>query len=110
MTRIPSTEKTQDFIFRLEIKKGTPLHDPDKPHLLVFEQYVEPAGSFYSMDALIVRDGQRASDVELRGVEHLRGSNLTCVNFSFYDSTHRIMEHDYLLTTILRFLDRGYEH
>ena len=37
MTKIPSIEKTEDFIYRLEIKRGTPLHDPNVPHLLAFE-------------------------------------------------------------------------
>jgi hypothetical protein len=104
MTRIPSTEKTEDFIYRFEIKKGTPLHDPDKPHLLVHENWTSVAGSFHSMDVTILRDGQRANDIEFLSFERVRQPDMTFVKFTYYDSTHRVMDHDYLLTVILRYL------
>ena len=64
MTKIPSTEKTDDFIYRLEINRNSPLHDPDVPHLLMFEQFVDHIGQFHSMDVVILRDGNRANDIE----------------------------------------------
>jgi hypothetical protein len=103
MTKIPSIENTEDYIYRFEIKKGTPLHDPDKPNLLVFEQFTEPAGVFHSLDVTIFRDGKRANDIEFRNFEHLRDPHLTRVIFSFCDNTQRVSEHDYLLTIILRY-------
>ncbi len=104
MTKIPSTEETDDFIYRFEIRKGTPLHDPNKPHLLVFEQCVGPAGSFHSMDVTILRDGKRANDIEFRSFEHLREPNMTHIKFRFCDDANRVSSHDYLLTIILRYL------
>ena len=104
MTKIPSIEKTEDFIYRFEVKKGVSLHRPDEPHLIAFEQFVGPSGSFHSLDVTILRSGQRATDIEFRSFEHFRNANLTCVKFMFYDYTHRVIEHDYLLTIILRYL------
>jgi hypothetical protein len=103
MTKIPSIEKTEDFIYRIEIKKGAPLHDPDAPHLLTFDQFVGPAGSFHSMDVTVLRDKQRANDIEFRNFEHVRQPNMTYVKITFYDNANRIIEHDYLLTVILRY-------
>jgi hypothetical protein len=103
MTKIPSIEKTDDFIYRFEIKKGAPLHDPDKPNLLVTEQFVGHAGVFHSMDVSVLRNGLRANDIEFLSFEHVRDSNLTCLRFAFRDA-HHVMDHDYLLTVILRYL------
>jgi hypothetical protein len=104
MTKIPSIEKTEDFIYRFEIQKGAPLHDPDKPNHLVAEQFIGPTGVFHSTDVTVFRDKLRANDVELRGFEHLRDSNLTFVKFTLHDSAHHVPDHDYLLTVILRYL------
>jgi hypothetical protein len=104
MVRIPSIEKTEDFIYRFEIKRGIPLHDPDDPHLLAFEGFVGPAGLFHSMDVTALRDGKRANDIEFRSFEHVREPNMTYVKFKFYDRANQVIEHDYLLTAILRYL------
>ena len=104
MARIPSTERTDDFIYRFEIKTGTPLPDPDDPHLLVIEGFVGPAGLFHSMDLTISRDGQRANDIEFRSFEHFREPNMTHVKFMFRDKTYHVIRHAYMLTIILRYL------
>jgi hypothetical protein len=104
MVRIPSIEKTEDFIYRFEIKRGIPLHDPNDPHLLGFEQFVGPAGLFHSIDVVALRDGQRANDIEFRSFEHLRQPEMTYVKFKLYDHASHVTEHDYLLTVILRYL------
>ena len=105
MTRIPSIEKTDDFIHRIEIKRGAPLHDPNAPHLLAFEQFVgPPAGVFHSVDVTILRDRQRVNDVEFHSFEHNPDRNMTYVKFAFYDYENRVTDHDYLLTVILRYL------
>jgi hypothetical protein len=105
LTKIPSIEKTEDFIYRFEIKRGTPLHDPNEPHLLAFENGTSKAGIFHSLDVTVFRDGQKTVDVELQSFEHWRDSNLTCVRFKFHDTTHNVIEHDYLLSVILRYLE-----
>ena len=105
MTNLPSIEKTDDFIYRIEIKRGTPLHDPDAPHLLAFEQFVgPPAGVFHSVDVTILRDRQRVNDIEFRNFEHIPDRNMTYVKFTFYDYANCVADHDYLLTVILRYL------
>jgi hypothetical protein len=105
MTRIPSIEKTDDFIYRIEIKRGAPLHDPNAPHLLAFEQFTgPPVGVFHSVDVTILRDRQRVSDIEFRSFEHSPDRNMTYVKFAFYDHANCITDHDYLLTVILRYL------
>ena len=105
MTKIPSIEKTEDFIYRSEIKKGTPLHDPDVPHLLAFELHTGPGGTLHSMDVTTIRDGQHANDVEFRSFEHVRQHpKITYLKFIFHDNSNRVIEHDYLLTVILRYL------
>jgi hypothetical protein len=57
-----------------------------------------------SIDVTVFRNELRANDVEFRGFEHLLDSNLTLVEFTFDDSTHHVMDHDYLLTVISRYL------
>lgn len=104
MTKIPSIEKTEDFIYRFEIKKGASLHDRDEPHLLVLEGFIGPVGVFHSMDVTVFRNGHRATDIEFRGFDHFRDTNITSVKYTFYDSAHRVTDHDYLLTVILRYL------
>ena len=104
MTKIPSIEKTEDFIYRLEIKRGTPLHDPSVPNLLAFDQFIGSAGAFHSMDVTILRDGQRANDIEFHTFEHACQADMTYVRFTFHDHANRVPDHDYLLTVILRYL------
>jgi hypothetical protein len=104
MTKIPSIEKTEDFIYRFEIKGGTPLHDPENPHLLAFEEFIGPVGSFHSLDVTILKDKQRANDLEFQSFEHVRQPNMTYVKFKFLDYAGRVTEHDYLLKVILRYL------
>jgi len=104
MTKIPSIEKTEDFIYRLEIKRGTPLSDPDVPHLLAFEQLINHVGAFHSMDVTILRDGERANDIEFYSFKHARQHDMIHASFTFYDNTNRVIEHDYLLKVILRYL------
>lgn len=104
MTRIPSTEKTEDFIYRFEIEKGTPLHDIKDQNLLVFEHGVDPANSFHSLDVTVLRDGKRAVDVELASFERFPQPEMTYVKFCFRDRAYPVIDHDYLLTVILRYL------
>ena len=104
MTKIPSIEKTEDSIFRLEIKKGSPPTNSDAPHLLAFEQFIEPVGIFHSMDVTIFRDGQRANDVEFYSFQHVRQPTMTYIHFAFHDYHSCVAEHDYLLTVVLRYL------
>lgn len=104
MARIRSTEETDDFIYRVEIKMGEPLYDKNIPNLLVFEQYIEPAGPFHSMDVTILRDGQRVRDVEFRSFDHLPGPSMSYFKFAFHENARRITNHNYLLTVILRYL------
>jgi hypothetical protein len=105
MTKIPSTEKTDDFIYRSEIKKGTTLHDAEAPHLLAFEIYTEHRGPFHSMDVTTLRDGLRVDDIEFQSFEHVRQHpNITYLRFRFCDNSNHVSEHDYLLIVILRYL------
>jgi hypothetical protein len=104
MATIPTIERTEDFIYRLEVKKGTPLRDHGEPNVLVFEQGVELATGFHSMDVMVLRDMARASDIEFRSFEHFRDRHMTFVRFIFHDHLHDVMAHDYLLTVILRYL------
>ena len=104
MTKIPSIEKTADFIFRSEIKKGTVQHEPDAPHLLFFFLFVTPVGPFHSVDVVTFRDGRRTNDIEFYSFEHMRSGNTAYATFKFYDYANVITEHDYLLTVILRYL------
>lgn len=104
MTKIPSTENTEDFIYRFEIKKAERLSESETPHALVFEQYVGPAGVFHSVDVTLLRDGQRAQDVEFYSLEHRRQTNMTYIKIIFYDGSHQVAKHDYLLTVIIRYL------
>lgn len=103
MTKIPSTENTEDFIYRFEIKKGERLHESEAPHSLVLEQYVGPSSVFHSMEITLLRDGQRADDVEFKSFEHLRQTNMTYIKINFYDGGHQVNEHDYMLTAIFRY-------
>ena len=43
MTKIPSNQLTNDFIFRLERQTGYALHDPEKPNLLVIDGLFDPS-------------------------------------------------------------------
>jgi len=104
MTKIPSIEITEDFIYRLEVQKGTESLDPNDPHLLVFDQFVDASGVLHSLDFTVRRDRQRALDVEFRGFKHLRQPNMTYVKLTFHDDGHRASEHHYLLTIVLRYL------
>lgn len=104
MTRIPSTEKTEDFVYRLEIKKGAGLSDPDAPHVLAFEEFIGAVGPLHSMDVTTLRDGQRANDVEFHSFEHIRQADIAHVKFTFFDKTARVTEHHYMLKVILRYL------
>jgi len=104
MTKIPSIEMTEDFIYRIEIERGTPLHDPSDPHLLAFEQFIDPAGPFHSIDVTTLRDKQRATDIQFRSFAHMRESNMAHVKLIFFDSAYRVSEHTYLLTVVLRYL------
>jgi hypothetical protein len=103
MAKIPSTEKTDDFIYRFEVKNSSRGVSED-PHLLVFEGGIGPGNGFHSMDVTILRDRQRANDVELHSFERFPEPNMTYIKFAFYDASHMVSDHDYLLTVILRYL------
>ena len=105
MTKIPSIEKTDDYIYRAKFNKGVPIEEPDDPHLLLFQIFPQATGPFHSMDITVLRDGHRANDVEFRSFEHLVFSDGSAFAvFKLYDRSGPIAEHDYLLTAILRYL------
>jgi len=104
MVRIPSTEQTDDFIYRFEVKQGEPPYDPNIPNLLVFEGHVDPAARFHSMDILITRDGERAFDIDFRSFELQHGKHMNHIKLVFHEPVFPIAEHNYLLTIILRYL------
>jgi hypothetical protein len=106
MTKIPSVEKTDDYIYRAKFNKGAPIEEPDDPHLLLFQIFPQATGPFHSMDITILRDGHRANDVEFRSFEHFisSGDNFAYAVFKLYDRSGPVSEHDYILTAILRYL------
>jgi hypothetical protein len=105
MAKIPSTEQTDDFIYRVEIKNEAPLYNRNEPNLLVFETYVEPSsGTLHSIDVSILRDGQRAANIDLCSFEHMRGVGMSGVKATFCETAHCVAGHNYLLTMILRYL------
>ncbi len=75
MTKIPSIEKTDDYIYRAKFNKGAPIEEPDDPHLLLFQIFPQATGPFHSMDITILRDGHRANDIEFRSFEHFISSD-----------------------------------
>ena len=106
MTKIPSTEKTDDSIFRFQIKKYSTPDNPSDPHALGFDHFFERFGTFHSMDVTVMRDGHDARDVEFLSFEHNvdRKFDLTHVRFRFRDEKNRVVEHDYIFTVIVRYL------
>ena len=104
MVQIPSIENTDDYIFRAQIDKGTLPRTGENPNILTFVFFVEPTGPLHSVDFVILRDGQRANDIEFRIFKHLVAAKIADVRFKFFDHAHPAMEHDYLLTVILRYL------
>ena len=104
MTKIPSIEKTDDFIYRFKIEKGIPQHDHNEPHLLAVQQFVGPAGVFHSMDVTVLRDGQRVKDVEFRSFEHIPQGDMTVVTLTFFDKANVVKEREYIITLILRYM------
>jgi hypothetical protein len=103
MVNIPSITKTSDLIYRFEIQRGTRPADPACPNLLKFEGAVTAEGQFHSLDITVMRDGSPAEDVWFESFRHLGRSGVSWVEFSFLDPAHRIEDHDYLLTVILRY-------
>ena len=114
MTKIPSTQSTNDFIFRVEVDKGDPARDPDNPHLLVIDGMFDPSirsddpiaslGSFHSLDVTVVRDGKQANDVDLLTFHHRRHEMDFSFSLEFTDAANIVSEHKYLVTVILRYL------
>ena len=105
MTTIPSIEKTDDYIYRAKFNKGAPIEEPSDPHLLLFQIFPDATGPFHSMDITILRDGQRANDVEFRSFEHFISSDGSAYAvFKLYDRARPVAEHEYILTAILRYL------
>ena len=104
MTKIPCTEKTDDFIYRLEVKKGSPPQFSNDPHLLEFDHFIESLGTFHSIDVSVLRDGRSVTNVDFLSFEHSRQDNVTYIRFKFRDNENYVVQHDYLLTVILRYL------
>jgi hypothetical protein len=114
VTKIPSNQSTNDFIFREEWQKGYPLRDPDDPHLLVIDGLFNPStcsdepvaslGSFHSLDVTVFRDGKQANDVNLRTFHHRRHEMDCYYSLEFSDAGNTVSEHEYLVTVILRYL------
>jgi hypothetical protein len=114
VTKIPSTQSTNDFIIRTEVDKGYPLREPDNPHLLVIDGLFDPStasdgpiaslGPFHSLDVTVMRDGKQANDVNLETFRH-RCHEMTCwFSLEFSDVQHMVSDHKYLVTVILRYL------
>ena len=105
MTKIPSVEKTDDYIYREKFNKGIPIEEPSDPHLLLFQIFPQATGPFHSMDITVLRDGHRTHEVEFRSFEHFVSSDGSAyASFQLYDRSGPVAEHDYLLTAILRYL------
>src|SRR4051794_23315252 len=105
MTKIPSVEKTDDYIYRAKLNKGPRIEDPNDPHLLLFQIFAQATGPFHSMDITILRDGHRANDIEFRSFEHFISTDGSAYAvFKLYDRAEPVTEHDYILTAILRYL------
>ena len=104
MTKIPSTQKTDDFIHRLEVKRGSRPNFSNDPHLLEFDHFIESLGTFHSIDVSVLRDGRIVTDVDFLSFDHNRQHNATYIRFKFRDSENYVVDHDYLLTVILRYL------
>ena len=104
MTKIPCTEKTDDFIFRLEVKKGSPPQFSNDPHLLELITSSNRSRTFHSIDVSVLRDGRGVTDVDFLSFEHSRQDNVTYIRFKFHDNENYVVQHDYLLTVILRYL------
>src|SRR4051794_31538790 len=105
MTKIPSIEKTDDYIYREKFNKGAPTQEPSEPDLLRFQIFTQATGPFHSMDITVLRDGQRANDVEFRSFEHFVSDDKSAFAvFKLYDRSGPVAEHDYILTAILRYL------
>ena len=114
MTKIPSIQSTNDFIFRKEWQKGNPASDPDNPHLLVIDglfnpsnaldEPIESLGSFHSLDVTVFRDGKQTNDVDLLTFHHRRNETSCWFSLEFVDPQNIVAEHDYLVTIILRYL------
>ena len=103
MTQIPSIERTDDQIFRVRIEKGGPsAADSSSPHQVVFELFVDPTGPLHSVDFVSYRDGLRAPDLEFCNFKHV-GSKNAYVRFDFVDRHRCALEHEYLLSVILRY-------
>ena len=112
--KIPSTQSSQDFIFRVEVDKGDPARDPDNPHLLVIDGMFDPStrsddpiaslGSFHSLDATIFREGKLADDVDLLTFHHRRNEMTFSFSLELSDPQNIVCEHTYLVTVILRYL------
>ena len=43
-------------------------------------------------------------DIEFRSFEHVSQRDMTYTKFTFHDNANYVIEHDYLLTVILRYL------
>lgn len=105
MTKIPSIEKTDDYIYRATRSKGAAIEDPNDPHLLLFQIFPQATGPFHSLDITMLRDGQRANDIEFRSFEHFMSSDrIAYAVFKLYDRSGPVSEHHFILTAILRYL------
>jgi hypothetical protein len=105
MVNIPSIEKTDDYIFRAELKKGATREADEPVNLVTFEHFAGAAGVLHSVDFVTHRDGQRANDLEFQSFEHhVTSPEIAFVRLKFLDLTSAVIDHDYLVTVILRYL------
>lgn len=105
MAKIPSIEKTNDYIFRAELKKGAPREADEPANLVRFEHFIEAPGPLHSIDFVTYRDGTRANDLRFQSFEHHVGPPETAfVQLKFLDPVYAAVDHDYLVTVILRYL------
>ncbi len=94
---------TIDIPFKVEIKKGTPLNDPNSPHLLVFEGAIPHVGEFQSMEVGTYRDGRRKHSIGLYSFSQIPKGNSTLIKFQYNDSRRKVIKHDYVLEATLHY-------
>lgn len=114
MPKIPSLERTEDFIIRKVIERGSVQPADTEPNCLVEWIFMDPQKSMdlppveldalHSFDITVHRDGQRVGDVHLRSFQSAEDN---VIALELVDDNHVVAEHEYVVTMILRYLVRA---